>query len=115
MEGGLVWLYQKDKEPITVDSKDMQSFVDEGWTESPAFFLKPEDLGLDFNDAVAVQASKDMMEGVVECLNGALNLDMMKRDQLKEFALKHFGEKLKKKKKAQMILKIRELLHGTLQ
>jgi len=89
------WIYHETAEPKIVDQVDAQSYYDDDWADSPAKFTKTTDFGIDADDAMAVQALGETVEGVVEQLNGQLNLDEMKDKDLKAYALKHFDEEIK--------------------
>ena len=89
------WIYHETAEPKIVDREDVQSYHDDGWADSPAKFTKTTDFGIDADDQMAVQALGETVEGVVDQLNGQLNLGEMKDKDLKAYALLHFGEEIK--------------------
>jgi len=90
-----VWIYHETAEPKIVNREDVQMYHDDGWADSPAKFTKTTDFGIDADDAMAVQALGETVEGVVEQLNGQLNLGEMKDKDLKAYALKHFDKEIK--------------------
>jgi len=108
-----VWVYHETKEPIIVEAKEAQSYYDDGWKDSPRYFVKTTDFDVDPDDVAAVQALGESIEGVKDALNGALNLDEMTKADLIDYADTHFGFTLgEKMKKADMLVKIEALLNG---
>ena len=71
------WIYHETEKPKIIDSDKYESFYDDGWRDSPACFIKVADFDVDPDDDVAVQNLGDTVQGVVDALNGALNLDEM--------------------------------------
>ena len=106
------WIYHETEEPKIVDSGETQSFYDDGWADSPAQFTKTTDFGIDADDPIAVQNLGDTVEGVVEQLNGQLNLGEMKDKDLKAYALKHFDKEIKGRGE-NLIAQIEALIDGT--
>lgn len=105
------WIYHKTNEPKIVNSKDAQSFYDNGWVNSPAEFTKTTDFGVDADDPIAVQNLGETVEGLVDQLNGQLNLGEMKNRELIAYASKHFGKDIKGKKQI-LIAQIESFIHG---
>ena len=111
--GYRTWIYHATEEPKIIDSDDFESHKEDGWCDSPAFFLKPEDFGIDKDDEVANQNVADTIEGVKDSMNGALNLKNMKRYELDEYALEHFGiEPNPSKKHKQVLREVRARING---
>lgn len=111
--GERTWIYHKTEAPKIIDSDDMESYHDEGWRESPAPFIDIKDFGIDADDSVGIQQLGDMVQGVADSLNGALNLDEMSADQLREYALDHYGKHLDERSRAKTLRRqIREMIDG---
>ncbi len=109
-----VWVYHATEEPKIVDQADAQSYYDDGWKDSPRYFVKTTDFDVDPNDEAAVQNLGEAIEGVADALNGALNLEEMTKDELEEYAFKHFGEDLDKRHNEEtMIEEIQALIDKT--
>lgn len=92
------WVYHKTKEPKIVEADEAQSYYDKGWKDSPRFFVKTTDFGVDPTDELKVQALGEAIEGVAESLNGALNIGEMDKEELQEYAAEHFGKDLDKRR-----------------
>jgi hypothetical protein len=115
------WIYHETEQPKIIDSDDLASYVEDGWADSPAQFLKLESVGLDKDkiaagdeeEAAKAQQALDAVEGVVASLNGALNLEKMKKAELEAYALEHFGVDLDKRRtKKALIKQINELMES---
>lgn len=95
------WIYSATEEPKIIDNKEYDKYEKEGWLDTPASFIKLTDVGVDPDDSFAVQTFGESVEGVVESLNGQLNLEKMTKIKLAEYASDHYGceldLKLKKK------------------
>lgn len=107
------WVYHETKDPLIVDQDDAQDFYDDGWADTPAAFKsRVEAFGADLNDSLQVQQVGEAIEGVKDMANGALNLSEMDNLELVEYALKHFGTKLKKRDGKKRNLRAVEKLIG---
>lgn len=101
------WIYHGTEEPKIINSSELKEWISKGWQESPAAFIKLSDFGLDkektaVNDpeeCAKAQQVLDSLEGVVDSINGALNIDIMSKEQLKIYADKHFSLELNTKRK----------------
>lgn len=93
------WIYHEKNEPVIVDAEEAQSYYDHGWADTPAKFVKTTDFGIDPKDEVAVQALGETIEGVKDQLNGALNLDEMNKQELMDYAEKHYSVKLEESRR----------------
>lgn len=100
------YLYAEDKEPIIVD--ECQEM--DGWHDSPVGFIKTTDFGVDPKDTVKVQCLGESIEGVKDCCNGLLNLNLMNLKEIRGFSLTHF-KNVKARSKKGIIAKI-EALNG---
>ena len=99
------WIYHETEEAkiIDYDGGDLP----EGWAASPAQFLKLEDVGInkaltdagDEEETKKAQQALEAVQGVVDSLDGALNLDTMKKKELTEYAKTHFDLKLDQRKR----------------
>jgi len=111
--GHRAWIYHKTEQPKIIDSDDMEEYKEEGWRESPAPFLSVKDFDVDPDDMVAVQQLGDTVQGVVDALNGALNLDEMDIEGLEEYALEHFGQEIDAEKDIdELRVEIRTMIDG---
>ena len=110
--GYRTWVYHETEEPKIVDSEDAQELYDNGWKDSPRYFVKTTDFGVDPDDEIKVQQLGEAIEGIAESLNGALNLQEMSVKELKAYAEKHYGKKLKAVVKPKMVEEIEALIDG---
>jgi len=93
-----MWVYHSTQAPKVIKSDEYKGYESDGWSDTPATFAKIKDFGIDENNAASVQVLGEAIEGVKDRLNGELNLDIMKKAELEEFALKHFEIELDKRK-----------------
>jgi len=87
------FVYHPDEEPKMVYIEDKQKWLDQGWFDTPAKFkgvLKTFEV--DPEDKAGVQAVGEMIDGVVQATNGALNLDIMTKDELNDYAAVHLPD-----------------------
>jgi len=97
------WIYHETEEPKIIDYDDGD--LPEGWAASPAQFIKLETMGINKDriecedESAKAQQALDAVEGVVASLNGELNLGLMSKKELTEYALEHFGLKLNQQKR----------------
>lgn len=114
-----VWVYHETEQPKIVNSDEAESYYNEGWKDTPAAFLKLEDVGIDKeltdkgdpDETAKAQQVLDAVEGVADSLNGALNIDEMNKYQLDEYADKHYGVTLNKRKSLKNLRKqVKELV-----
>ena len=99
------WIYHKTEEPKIIDSDKFDEHEKDGWKDSPMYFIKTTDFGVNPKDTVKVQCLGESIEGVKNCVNGMLNLESMTMKELKEFASLNFGG-IKARSKKSMIEKI---------
>jgi hypothetical protein len=88
------WVYHAELEPKIINSDEFEKYEKEGWADTPAKFAKIKDFGVDENDPAAVQVLGEAIDGVKDRLNGELNIDVMKKQGLEEFARQHFNVEL---------------------
>jgi len=111
--GYRTWIYHKTEKPKIIDSDDYESFHEEGWRDSPAPFLSVKDFDVDPDDMAAVQQLGDVVQGIVDSLNGALNLDEMDVEGLEEYASEHFGQEIDVEKDIdELRVEIRAMIDG---
>ena len=103
------WIYHETEQPKIIDSDQADEFYEDGWADSPAKFTKTTDFGISPDDAIAVQALGETVEGVKDQLNGQLNLDDMKPKELKSYALRHFEMEIKGNR-TKLLTQVRALL-----
>ncbi len=107
------WIYHSTEEPKVIHSKDADKHFKEGWADTPAKFAKIVDFGVDEKDPAAVQVLGEALEGVKERLNGELNISVMKKKELEEFALTHFNVTLNKRRSLAALQKeVYDLIKG---
>ena len=113
------WIYHETEEAKIINSNEREEYFSEGWADSPARFINLEDMGID-NDKIQdgdehetakAQQALQAVDGVVDYLNGELNLDELTEEQLEKYLLKHFGEEADKRSTAKTLrVKIRALI-----
>lgn len=115
------WIYHETEAPKVINSSEREEYFGEGWADSPARFIKLESMGIDNdkiqdgdeNETAKAQQALQAVEGVVDSLNGELNLDLMNKDELEAYGKKHFGVDLDKRCKEDTLRdKIRALIDG---
>ncbi len=115
------WIYHETKDPRIINDGEFEKFEALGWADTPAKFLKLETIGIDQQkidsgdegEAAKAQQALDTVSGVVNSLNGALNLDAMNKVELEEYALEHFGVDLDRRKNpAKLRKEIRKLMES---
>ena len=107
------WVYHATKKPKIINGCDFEQMESEGWADSPAKFLKLEDLGIDkakidagdAEEEGKAQQALDMVDGVKESLNKALNIDKMSKNELQDYAIEHYGVDLDKSKSVKVLRK----------
>lgn len=105
------WIYHATKEPKIINSEDFERMEALGWADSPAKFAKISDFGVDENDPGAVQALGESIEGVKNRLNGELNINSMKKQELEDFAKEHFNVDLDRRRSVKALrLEVKELI-----
>jgi len=101
---GRCWIYHTTKKPKVIYDAEFERYEALGWADSPARFLKLESIGIDKGKVDAgdkeeiakAQQALDAVEGVVNSLNGSLNLDKMSKKQIEDHVKEHFGVDLDK-------------------
>ena len=107
------WIYHETKEAFTIEDEEFESYEKEGWKDSPAYFIKLPDVGVDPDDPMAVQQFGEAVEGVKNSLNGALNVDKMDKFKLEEYAREHFGTELDRRQKIKTLREqVKALISG---
>lgn len=101
-----MWIYHETEQPKIIKQSDFEKAEQDGWADSPAQFIKLEDIGIsqlkidngDDQEETKAQQALDAVEGIVASLNGALNIDKLNKDELEAYALEHFGVDIDKRK-----------------
>ena len=107
------WVYHKTKQPKIIDSSDFETQKALGWSDTPADFITISDFGIDGNDPSQVQVLGEAIQGVKNAANGALNIDTMKKKELEDYALEHFGFDLDKRRSVKVLREeVKELIKG---
>jgi hypothetical protein len=110
---GRTWIYHETEEPMIVEREEFESYEKKGWKDSPAYFIKLPDVGVDPDDAMKVQEFGEAVEGVVNSINGALNIENMDKDELEDYAREHFGTELDKRQRLKTLRKqVQALIDG---
>ena len=105
------WIYHAEHQPKIINSDEFEKYEKEGWADTPAKFAKIKDFGVDENDPAAVQVLGEALEGVGDRLNGELNIDVMKKKELEEYARKHFNVELDCRRSLKVLrAEVKELL-----
>jgi len=92
------WVYHQTKAPKIVSKEVAEQLYAEGWADTPAEFVNWKDHGVELDDPFKVQQVVDAVDGVADCLNGELNLELMNKDQLEDYAKKHLGIDIDRRK-----------------
>jgi hypothetical protein len=104
------WVYHATKSPKVINSDQFEEFEASGWADSPAKFAKIVDFGVDESNAEHVQALGEAIEGVKDAANGALNIDVMDKKQLEDYANKNFNVDIDRRKGIKQLRKqVKEL------
>ena len=107
------WIYHATEEPKIINNSEFEEYEKEGWADTPAKFVKMDEVGIDADDPAMVQQFGEAVEGVKNSLNGALNLEAMNKDELEAYAMEHYGVELDKRKNNKKLLKqVKELING---
>lgn len=93
-----MWVYHKTEHPQIIKSDEQEAYKAKGWADSPASFININDFGIDPDDKVAVQGLGDTIEGVKNAANGAINLDIMDKNQLEKYAQANFDVDIDRRK-----------------
>jgi hypothetical protein len=99
------WIYSATKAPKIINDSDFEELYHLGWRDTPAAFLKLETLGIEKDDTEKAQQALDMVQGVVDSLNGQLNFNSMKKKALTEHAKEHFNVELDQLKSLKVLRK----------
>ena len=105
------WVYHDTKAPKIINDSDFEELYHLGWRDSPAAFLKLETLGIEKDETEKAQQALDMVQGVVDSLNGQLNFNSMKKKALAEHAKDHFNIELDQSKGLKVLRKQVESLY----
>ncbi len=92
------WIYHATKSPKIINSEQFEEFEALGWADSPAKFAQIADFGVDADNAEQVQILGEAIEGVKDAANGALNIDVMSKKQLEDYARKNFNVDIDRRK-----------------
>ena len=106
------WIYHAELEPKVINSDEFDKHEKEGWADTPAKFAKIKDFGVDEDNQASVQVLGEAIQGVSERLNGELNIDVMNKKQLEEYALKHFEVDLDRRSSVKKLRKDVKILIG---
>ena len=102
-------MYHAENPPVVIFERQIERYKNEGWEKTPHSFFNIKEAGFDPNVNSAVQAVGESIQGVADYLNGLLNLHLMTKTQLKEFALRHLDLNFTSRTlKKHMVAKIRE-------
>lgn len=99
------WVYHKTEEPKIINSNEFEQYEKDGWSDTPATFAKIIDFGVDENDPAAVQVLGEAIEGVKNSANAALNIDVMNKKELEEYAFDHYGINLDRRRSIKALRK----------
>ena len=105
------WIYHETKSPKIISNSDYDELYQLGWRDTPASFLKMETLGIGSHETEKAQQALDMVAGVVESLNGALNIDQLNKRELEDHIKDHFGIDLDRRKTLKVLRKEAKALY----
>ncbi|MEE8207803.1 MAG: hypothetical protein V3T88_02420 [Nitrosomonadaceae bacterium] len=106
------WIYHQTEEPMIVGADEAESFYSDGWSDSPAKFIKTTDFGIEPEDKISVQQLGETIEGIKKMANGALNLKEMSFKELDGYAKTNFNKRLKGNSKVRRVEEIEALING---
>lgn len=106
------WAYHSTEKPRIINSDELEDMAALGWADSPAKFTKTTDFGVDPENEIMVQQLGEAIEGVKDAANGALNIDVMNKKQLEEYALTHFDADLDRRQGIKTLRKAVKELAG---
>jgi len=116
-----MYVYHPELAPKIIKAQELDDYIKQGWQDNPSPFIKYEDVGID-RAKIEERDTKEMLRAeqilmtvaaIATRLNDQINLHLMKKAELKEFAKTHLKIELKGDlKKAQMLNKIRGILGG---
>jgi len=100
------WIYHANKKPKIIYNSEFAEQEALGWRDSPAAFLNLNDVGIDKEkidsgdeeEAAKAQHALDAVEGVVQSINGSLNIDKMSKKEIEGHIKDHFGVDLDRRK-----------------
>ncbi len=87
-----MYIYHKSRTPKIVRRVRFSGFEGGGWHDSPLTLAKLADFGVDPDDAAAVQALGQCMQGLRDYCNCAINVSLMNRTDLIGCAQTHFDK-----------------------
>lgn len=105
------WIYHKTKAPKIINSDEFETMKALGWSDTPADFILISDFGIDGNDPSQVQVLGEAIQGVKDAANGALNIDIMSKKELEDYAFTHFNVELDRRRSVKKLrAEVKELL-----
>jgi hypothetical protein len=108
------WVYHPTEGRRVVTVGEARKLCAEGWFDNPGKFTKVSALGLKDPTDAELQDVADAIQGIVDHLNGALNLHRMTKMQLSEYAAYHFGIELDRRKAlAALRAEVKTMTEGT--
>jgi len=116
-----MYVYHPELAPKIIKAKELDDYIKQGWQDNPSPFVKYEDVGID-REKIDAGDTKEKIRAeqilvtfaaIATRLNDQINLDSLKKAELRDFAKTHLDIDLKGDlKKAQMLNKIRGILGG---
>lgn len=97
------WMYSATEEPVIINSDEIDKYLKDGWEQTPAKFVSLSAMEIDTDNMLEVNAVGELIYLAADIENQALNLDTMKRMDIKKWAFEHFKIDLKIEKKSRMI------------
>lgn len=105
------WIYHETEDPKIILSDEREAYKADGWSDTPATFIKTTDFGVDPEDSLAVQNLGESIEGVKNAANGAINIDIMDKKQLEKYAKLNFDVDIDRRKGVKTLRKeVKELI-----
>lgn len=88
------WIYHSTEKPKIINSDEYKKHEADGWADSPVKFAKIANFGINGDDPSEVQVLGEALKGVSDRLNGQLNIEVMKKKELEDYARDHFNVEL---------------------
>ncbi len=106
------YVFKPDQEHLIINISNLEEFIEKGWETSPHEFVDLKSAGIDPENELLVHEVGSSIQGVTDSINGALNLALMSKGELVQFANKHYGKRLKLWEKRSYLLKECKILSG---
>lgn len=114
------WVYHSSEKPKIINSSEYEDQKALGWRDSPAEFLKLEDIGIDkekiasfdVDETAKAQQTLEAVDGVARSINHQINIDIMNKNQLESYIKEHYSIDLDKRKTLKQLRKQAKQIAG---